>query len=123
MARDAGASKVFFASAAPAVIHPNVYGIDMPAKTEYIAHDRTEAEVAEAIGADWLMYQKLPDLIEACQGGACGVEEFDTSCFNGVYITGDIDETYLAALAEARADSAKTAQMKNDEILEIHNEP
>ncbi|HIF04935.1 MAG TPA: amidophosphoribosyltransferase [Candidatus Poseidoniales archaeon] len=123
MARDAGATKVFFASAAPPVIHPNVYGIDMPAKVEYIAHDRTEAEVAEAIGADWLMYQKLPDLIEACQGGACGVEEFDTSCFNGVYITGDIDETYLNALAEARADSAKTAAMKNEEILEIHNEP
>ena len=123
MAREVGATKVFFASAAPPVIHPNVYGIDMPAKTEYIAHDRTEAEVAEAIGADWLMYQKLPDLIESCQGGACGVEEFDTSCFNGVYITGDIDETYLNALAEARADSAKTAAMKNEEILEIHNEP
>ena len=123
MARDAGASKVFFASAAPPVIHPNVYGIDMPAKNEYIAHGRTQEEVSEEIGADWLMYQHLADLIEACQGGSCGVEQFDTSCFNGEYITGDIDDAYLDKLEKARNDSAKTAQVKNDEIIEIHNEP
>lgn len=123
MARDAGAKKVCFASAAPPVIHPNVYGIDMPAKSEYIAHDRNAAEVSAEIGSDWLMYQRLDDLIDACQGGACGVEAFDTSCFNGEYVTGDIDEDYLRALEDARNDSAKKKQMKNDEILEIHNEP
>ena len=123
MARDAGATKVFFASAAPPVIHPNVYGIDMPAKSEYIAHDKTESEVADEICADWLMYQKLDDLIDACQGGTCGVTDFDTSCFNGEYVTGDIDDEYLKALEQARNDSAKKKQMKNDEILEIHNEP
>jgi len=123
MARDAGASKVFFASAAPPVIHPNVYGIDMPAKNEYIAHGRTQEEVSEVIGADWLMYQNIEDLIDACQGGSCGVEEFDTSCFNGIYVTGDIDDAYLEKLEGARNDSAKAAQIKNDEIIEIHNEP
>jgi amidophosphoribosyltransferase len=123
MARDAGAKKVFFVSAAPPVIHPNVYGIDMPAATEYIAHGKTTEEIAEAIGADWLMYQHLEDLIEACQGGTCGVTDFDTSCFNGEYVTKDIDEEYLAALEAMRNDAAKKKRMKNDEILEIHNEP
>jgi len=123
MARDAGASKVFFASAAPPVIHPNVYGIDMPAKSEYIAHGRTQEQVSEVIGADWLMYQKIEDLIDACQDGTCAVEEFDASCFNGIYVTGDIDDAYLEKLEVARNDSAKAAQIKNDEIIEIHNEP
>ena len=123
MARKAGAKRVYFASAAPPVIHPNVYGIDMPAKEEYIAHDKTQEEVSQAIGADWLMYQKLDDLIDACQGGSCGVVDFDTSCFNGVYVTGDIDENYLKKLEGARNDAAKAAQIKNDEIIEIHNEP
>ena len=123
MARNAGAKRVYFASAAPPVIHPNVYGIDMPAKEEYIAHDKTQEEVSQAIGADWLMYQKLDDLIDACQGGSCGVVNFDTSCFNGVYVTGDIDEDYLKKLEGARNDAAKAAQIKNDEIIEIHNEP
>ncbi|MDP6907017.1 MAG: amidophosphoribosyltransferase [Candidatus Thalassarchaeaceae archaeon] len=123
MARDVGAKKVFFASAAPPVIHPNVYGIDMPAKSEYIAHDKSIEDIAIAIGADWLMYQKLEDLIDACQGGDCGVEEFDTSCFNGVYVTKDIDYAYLKALEEKRNDNAKSNSKKNDEVLEIHNEP
>ena len=123
MARDAGATKVFFASAAPPVIHPNVYGIDMPAKSEYIAHDRTTEQISEEIGSDWLIYQKLDDLIDACTGGTCGVIEFDTSCFDGNYITGDIDQAYLDELEQARNDTAKTAQIKNDEIIEIHNEP
>ena len=122
MSRDAGAKKVFFASAAPPVIHPNVYGIDMPAKNEYIAHDKSEEEIASVIGADWLMYQKLDDLIEACLGGSCGVHEFDTSCFNGEYVTQDIDDEYLAALEAQRNDTAKKDLKKNDEILEIHNE-
>jgi len=123
MARDAGASKVFFASAAPPVIHPNVYGIDMPAKTEYIAHGRTQEQVSEKIGADWLIYQTLDDLIDACSGGSRNIDTFDTSCFNGEYVTGDIDDAYLEKLENSRNDAAKTAQIKNDEIIEIHNEP
>ena len=95
----------------------------MPAKSEYIAHGRSQEDVSEAIGADWLMYQTLDDLIDACRGGTCGVDEFDTSCFNGEYVTGDIDDDYLNRLEQARNDSAKKNQMKNDEILEIHNEP
>ena len=122
MARKAGANKVFFASAAPPVIHPNVYGIDMPAKSEYIAHNRTQDDVSAEIGADWLMYQTLDDLIDACRGGTCGVEEFDTSCFNGEYVTGEIDDDYLNRLEQARNEYAKKKHMKNDEILEIHNE-
>ena len=123
MTRMAGAKQVFFASAAPPVIHPNVYGIDMPAKTEYIAHDRTVEEICEAIGADWLVYQHLPDLITACSGGTGGVDTFDASCFNGEYVTGDVTQDYLESLAEARIDSAKQKQLKNDEVIEIHNEP
>ena len=123
MARDAGASKVFFASAAPPVIHPNVYGIDMPAKDEYIAHGRTQEQVSEKIGADWLIYQKLDDLIDACSGGSRNIDTFDTSCFNGEYVTGDIDDAYLEKLENSRNDAAKSAQIKNDEIIEIHNEP
>jgi amidophosphoribosyltransferase len=123
MARDAGATKVFFASAAPPVIHPNVYGIDMPAKSEYIAYGRTTEQISEEIGSDWLIYQKLEDLIDACTGGSCGVIEFDTSCFDGEYVTGDIDQAYLDELEQTRNDSAKTSQIKNDEIIEIHNEP
>ena len=65
----------------------------------------------------------IDDLIDACQGGECGVVDFDTSCFNGVYVTGDIDENYLKKLEGARNDAAKAAQIKNDEIIEIHNEP
>jgi len=122
MARDAGAKAVLFASAAPPVIHPNVYGIDMPARSEYIAHDRTVEEICAEIGADWLIYQRLDDLIDACSNGACGVEAFDTSCFNGEYVTADIDDTYLAGLESARNDGAKQNQVKNDEVIEIHNE-
>ena len=92
-------------------------------KNEYIAHDKSVEEIADAIGADWLMYQNLDDLIEACQGGSCGVDAFDTSCFNGEYVTQDIDDDYLAALEAQRNDSAKKNLKKNDEILEIHNEP
>ena len=95
----------------------------MPAKGEYIAHGRTQEEVSQVIGADWLMYQKLDDLIDACRGGTCDVEHFDASCFNGIYVTGDIDDTYLEKLEGVRNDAAKAAQIKNDEIIEIHNEP
>lgn len=103
MARDAGANKVYFASAAPPVRFPNVYGIDMPTHEELIAWQREEEEVAQAIGADRVIYQSLPDLIDACKETRHSLpEDFDCSVFNGCYITGDIDETYLQRQYERR---------------------
>jgi amidophosphoribosyltransferase len=108
MARDAGARKVYFASAAPPVRYPNVYGIDMPAATELIAHGRTEEEVCEYMGADRLIFQELGDLIEAVQKKSKSkVTRFDTSVFSGEYITGGIDSDYLARLEAARNDTAR----------------
>jgi len=106
MARDAGAKKVYFASAAPPVRFPNVYGIDMPAAAELVAHDRTEAEVQQSIGADWLVYQDLSDLIAAVAEGNDKLTQFDASCFSGEYITG-VEPTYLSELEFARSDAAK----------------
>jgi len=112
MARDAGASKVYFASAAPAVRYPNVYGIDMPAASELIAHGRTDEEVQELIGADWLVFQDLPDLIAASSEGNPEISRFDCSVFDGQYITGDVDEAYLQKLEKARNDAMKKASRK-----------
>ncbi len=107
MARDAGAKKVYFASAAPPVRYPNVYGIDMPAANELIAHGRTEQEVCKAIGADKLIYQELDDLIDAVGKGNPNIKHFDTSCFSREYITGDIDDDYLARIEALRNDGAQ----------------
>ena len=107
MARDAGAKKVYFASAAPPVRYPNVYGIDMPAATELVAHDRSEAQVQELIGADWLVYQDLADLEAAVAEGNEKLTRFDSSCFNGEYVTG-VGPTYLRDLEFARSDTAKS---------------
>ena len=101
-ARDAGAKSVYFASAAPAIRYPNVYGIDMPAAAELIASGKSELEVQEAIGADWLIYQDLEDLISAAAEGNPDVAQFECSVFNGEYITGDVDEIYLKRLEGAR---------------------
>lgn len=110
MARDAGAKKVYIASAAPEVRYPNVYGIDMPAVTELIAHNRNVDEICEIIGADKLIFQDLNDLIEACiDEKHSDVREFDTSVFDGTYITGTIDKAYLVGLEGARNDSNKTS--------------
>lgn len=107
MARDAGAAKVYFASAAPAIRYPNVYGIDMPAADELIASGKTEKEIEEAIGADWLIYQDLEDLISTAKEGNPNIEQFECSVFNGEYITGDVDEIYLKRLENLRNDAAK----------------
>lgn len=107
MARDAGAVKVYFASAAPPVRYPNVYGIDMPAATELVANGRTEQEVCEIIGADRLIYQDLDDLIAAANEGNNDIVDFDTSCFSKKYVTGDVSETYLHGLEAKRNDMAK----------------
>jgi amidophosphoribosyltransferase len=110
MARDAGAKKVYFASCSPPIIHPNVYGIDMPAKNEYVAYNRTNEEICSAIGADLLFYQKLDDLVEAClSGGSNNLASFDCSCFNGIYVTGGITEEYLQNIERTRNDKAKTS--------------
>ncbi|OGT76206.1 MAG: amidophosphoribosyltransferase [Gammaproteobacteria bacterium RIFCSPLOWO2_02_FULL_47_50] len=117
MARDAGANKVYFASAAPPVCYPNVYGIDMPSVNELIAHNRTEEEVAKLIGADWLIYQDLDDLIEAVSAGNPDIKDFDLSCFNGKYVTGDINQDYLNHIDQMRNDGAKSRQEGNEENL------
>jgi amidophosphoribosyltransferase len=110
MARDSGARKVFFASAAPPVRFPNVYGIDMPTRAELIAAHRSEEEVAREIGADALVYQDLQDLKEAVRAANPRLTSFETSCFDGVYITGDITSDYLRTIEirrDARRDSAE----------------
>ncbi|HAZ41008.1 MAG TPA: amidophosphoribosyltransferase [Methylococcaceae bacterium] len=121
MARDAGARKVYFASAAPPVRYPNVYGIDMPAAHELIAHGRTEAEIEKALGCDWLIYQDLEDLIAAVRRGNPEINEFDTSCFDGHYVTGDVDQAYLDRLSNHRNDTAKSTREGTDNIIGLHN--
>jgi amidophosphoribosyltransferase len=107
-AREAGAKKVYFASAAPPVRFPNVYGIDMPAADDLVASGRTAEEVARFIGADWLVYQDLEELVHACQHDNAQIEEFDTSCFSGQYVTGDVTHEYLDRLQRARSDEARS---------------
>src|SRR5207247_969085 len=114
MAREAGAKRVYFASAAPPVKFPNVYGIDMPAKSELVASSRSDAEVAKLIGADWLVYQDLSDLISACVHDHSSIKEFDTSCFSGNYVTGDVTPEYLARLESERSDLAKAERREAD---------
>ncbi|MEO7386109.1 MAG: phosphoribosyltransferase family protein, partial [Gammaproteobacteria bacterium] len=108
MAREAGARRVYFASASPPVRYPNVYGIDMPAASELVAHGRTDQQVQELIGADWLVYQDLEDLIRAVRYDNGDIAHFDTSCFSGHYVTGDISPEYLAHLEQERSDRAKS---------------
>ena len=104
MARDCGAKKVYFASAAPPVRFPNVYGIDMPTRTELIATDRNAAQIAEAIGADMVFYQELDALIDDIRACNPNIKNFDASCFDGKYIAGDVTPEYLAAIEESRKD-------------------
>ena len=106
-ARDAGARRVYFASAAPPVRHQNVYGIDMPVAGELVAFNRSEGDVARAIGADRLFYQSLDGLVGAVQRGNPRLREFDTSCFTGEYVTGGVSRGYLEHIAEHRADGAR----------------
>ncbi|BBP46375.1 amidophosphoribosyltransferase [Thiosulfatimonas sediminis] len=122
MAREAGANKVYFASVSPPVKYPYVYGIDMPSPSELVASGRTTEEVAEVIGCDKLIYQDLDDLIDAVSAGSDQVSKFDTSCFSGIYATGDITPEYLASLDEARNDEAQNAKpMPGQESVGIHN--
>ncbi|MAL96862.1 MAG: amidophosphoribosyltransferase [Alteromonadaceae bacterium] len=126
MARDAGAAKVYFASAAPPVRFPNVYGIDMPAASELIAHNRSVEEIGKLIGADWLVYQDLEDLVMCAREGNTDVETFECSVFDGKYITGDVDQEYLNRLEDLRGDKTeflKGSELRADnEILDLHND-
>jgi amidophosphoribosyltransferase len=106
MARESGARKVYFASASPPVRYPNVYGIDMPTSRELIANGRTDEEIAREIGADALIYQDLEALVSAVGAGNPGVRNFETSCFSGVYVTGDVTPEYLAGVEAERNDDA-----------------
>jgi amidophosphoribosyltransferase len=114
MARDAGANKVYFASAAPGVRFPNVYGIDMPAASELIAAGRTDEEVQELIGADWLIYQNLEDLIASAADGNSEIADYECSVFNGEYVTDDVDEMYLKRLENLRSEGAKLARKRGN---------
>jgi amidophosphoribosyltransferase len=126
MARDAGAKNVYFASAAPPVRYPNVYGIDMPAAGELVAAGRTVEQVQRKIGADWLVYQDLDDLVAAVHHEKADIDGFDTSCFSGEYVTGDVSRAYLDALeiirsnsAKARRDAKVRAEEQDDDTIQV----
>jgi len=121
MAREAGATKVYFASAAPPVRFPNVYGIDMPDADELVACGRSEAEICREIGADRLIYQDLVDLIDAAREGNPSIKQFETSCFDGTYITGDVSKDYLYNLQKVRSDDAKTRSTKTLELNDVNS--
>ena len=115
LAREAGAKKVYFASAAPPVRYPNVYGIDMPSTMELIANNRTHEQICAEIGADKLIYQKLDDLITAVAQCNPNIKQFDTSCFDGKYITGDVTPEYLCMVDRKRNDTAKDQDQNQDQ--------
>jgi len=121
MAREAGARKVYFCSASPPVQHPNVYGIDMPAVSELIAHGKSVAEVQELIGADWLIFQDLNDLIASCAEGSILPMDFECSVFDGKYVTSDVSEEYLAKLEKRRNDYAKRRKEQEYEMFGTGN--
>ena len=119
LAREAGARRVYFASAAPPVRFANVYGIDMPTASELVASNKTEDEVATSIGADKLIYQDLDDLVRACLHHDSQIEQFDTSCFSGEYVTGDITPAYLKRLEDERSDQAKAKRRQSPSLKAI----
>jgi amidophosphoribosyltransferase len=125
MARQAGAKKVYFASAAPPIRYPNVYGIDMPVKDELIGHGKTEKDIEEDIGADWLIYQDLDDLKKSVIPSDKSPDDyhFDCSVFDGVYVTDDVDDSYLDRLKACRSDQAKKSQVNvldETEFVDAH---
>lgn len=121
MAREAGAKKVYFASAAPEIRFPNVYGIDMPTSNELIAYGRDIEEICDLIGADGLIYQNLNDLKAAVKGDNNTIDDFETSVFNGQYVTADIDQAYLERLDMIRNDNSKHQALEGELTnLEMH---
>ncbi|KIO20000.1 hypothetical protein M407DRAFT_142447 [Tulasnella calospora MUT 4182] len=129
MAKDVGAKKVIFASCAPPIRYSNVYGIDMPSRNELVAFERSEDEIAKALGADVVIYQTLPDLINSVTQFNPDLTRFDCSVFDGVYVTGDVQEGYLAHLEQLRSDNAKIKTMSMgmslppDEVASLANSP
>ncbi len=117
MARDAGAKKVYLASAAPPVRYPNVYGIDMPAADELIAHNRSVEQIAELIGADGLIYQDLDDLKSAVRYNKASIDVFEACCFDGDYVTGDVDDEYLEMLLASRSDGNKDKNSAGEDLV------
>lgn len=122
MVRSVGAKKIYLASAAPEIRYPNVYGIDMPVANELIAYNRRVEEIAQAIGADKLIYQDLTDLIDAVKEGNPAIEQFECSVFDGHYVTGELSEGYLLNLQNSRCDNNQhLTNNKESENLEIYN--
>jgi amidophosphoribosyltransferase len=119
MAREAGARKVYFASASPPVRYPNVYGIDMPNQRELVATGRTEAEIAHEIGADLLVYQDLDAMKRAVRTANPRLHEFEASCFDGKYVTGDITADYLSSLAQERNEKRGEDEAAEEQRLEL----
>ncbi|SPW25550.1 Amidophosphoribosyltransferase [Edwardsiella tarda] len=123
MAREAGARRVYLASAAPEIRFPNVYGIDMPSVSELIAHGREVEEIRQLIGADGLIFQDLDDLVDAVREDNPDIEQFECSVFNGVYITRDVDQSYLDYLQSLRSDDSKAlSNQQQAEDLALYNE-
>lgn len=136
IARENGAKAVYFASAAPAIRHPNVYGIDMPTREELIAHSKTDDEIAKEIGCEWVIYQDLSDLEDSVKQENPNLVAFDSSCFNGVYITRDVNEAYFQRLHAERCDAQMEAKNygmaafgrtlsspMSDEVIDMYNAP
>ncbi|NOX43466.1 MAG: amidophosphoribosyltransferase [Gammaproteobacteria bacterium] len=125
MAREAGAKKVFFASAAPPVRYANVYGIDMPSVKELVGHGQDVDQICKKIGADWLIYQDLDDLIASTSHGKSKIKNFDISVFDGNYVTGDVTPEYLNNIETMRSDKFKQQQRVRAEEQEseitLHN--
>lgn len=122
LAREAGAQRVYFASAAPPVRYPNVYGIDMPTAKEFIAHGKNIPEIGKAIGADWILYQDIKDLEAAVCHGQQKIKHFDSSCFTGQYLTADVTPDYLEKIESERSDSVKMISKQNElDLMGISN--
>jgi amidophosphoribosyltransferase len=123
LARESGAERVYFASAAPPVRYPNVYGIDMPNASELLAYNRDEQQISEAIGADVMIYQDIEDLRAAVKAGNPELNRLDCSCFDGEYVTGDVSEDFLYGLSLARCDAQKekSRHEENLETVDVHN--
>jgi len=123
LVRSAGAKRVYMALAAPPIRYPNLYGIDMPAQHEFVAHGKTEAQIAAAIGADKVVYQRLEDLVSSVRSAGGKMAAFDCSVFNGEYVTGGVSAATFGRLARERSNSAKrkAEAIQDPDLVEIHN--
>jgi amidophosphoribosyltransferase len=123
MARAAGARKVSIVSAAPPIRYPNVYGIDMPTKAELVAYERSEKEVAIEIGADHVFYQSLEDLVSSVRAENPKISKFETSVFDGHYVTEDIDEQYFKIIEKSRREKVRVAHLDSLDISNSDDDP